>query len=280
MKIKLFSMLFLTIFLVAGVACSKDDKDPSLLANSDPEGSVLVSMLKEKEGTTIVNLPEIGNFYIDEGLNFVSSISDLEFCSVGKVNGLSGVCDIPDKGWSSIVAVQEGYGYFIRNENDRYARLYVDKYIWSTTGMTILGAYIKYQSPYVSSSSVSNMFVDEKFRQYLIKSFDTDFNGELSLSEANMIREVYCPSMGITSLQGIELLTNMTRLYCDNNQLTSLDISKNKSLKILSCKGNPGNGSVFSITAWFDNSNIPENFSEGSYTYNDGTITIVYNKKN
>ena len=53
------------------------------------------------------------------------------------------------KGWASIVAVQEGYGYLVRikKDNSSYicARLYVEKYISGTDDL--LGAYVKYQSP-------------------------------------------------------------------------------------------------------------------------------------
>lgn len=279
MKTKFFMMMALATFLVAGVACTEKDEDPVPLVNSDPDGSILVSVRKENKGKTIVRLPEVGDFYIDEGVNFVSNNSNLEICSVGAVGGLNNVSKVPNKGWASMVAVQEGQGYFVRNQNDGYARLYVEKYILSANN-AILGAYVKYQSPYISSAGTSSYFPDERFRAYLIKNFDMDFNGILSQSEINSIQEIYCPSMGITSLQGIELFTNMTRLYCDDNQLTSLDISKNRSLEIFSCTGNPGNGSIFPITAWFDNSNVPELFSKGSYTYNGRTVSIVYNKKN
>lgn len=42
----------------------------------------------------------------------------------------------------------------------------------------------------------------------------------------------------IASLSGIEYFTALTTLYCNNNQLTKLDISKNTALKELSCSSN------------------------------------------
>lgn len=147
MKTKFFLMMVLVALLIGGNACTEDEWSPI-----DPEGTVLVSVLKEDKGKTIVNLPEGGAFYIDEGNNFASyENSNLEFCSVGKASGLGNVYVSPSfKGWASIVAVQEGHGYFVRIKKDNSysicARLYVVKYI-SDTNNALLGAYVKYQSP-------------------------------------------------------------------------------------------------------------------------------------
>lgn len=50
-------------------------------------------------------------------------------------------------------------------------------------------------------------------------------------------------------------------------------------LTYLSCSGNPGDGTVFPVTAWFDNTNVPKDFPT-SYLYNGKTITIDYKKAN
>jgi len=42
----------------------------------------------------------------------------------------------------------------------------------------------------------------------------------------------------ITSLRGIEYLTGLTELYCSNNSLSALDVSKNTALTNLQCNGN------------------------------------------
>ncbi len=43
--------------------------------------------------------------------------------------------------------------------------------------------------------------------------------------------------------------------------------------------GNPGNGSVFPVTAWFDNNSIPPRyFTTGSWNYNGKTVRIDYRK--
>ena len=72
--------------------------------------------------------------------------------------------------------------------------------------------------------------------------------------------------------------TMLTYLDCSYNLLTTLDISKNMSLTDFICSFNPGNGTIFPVTAWFDNDAVPVNFSTGSWTFNDQTIAIDYRK--
>ena len=47
-----------------------------------------------------------------------------------------------------------------------------------------------------------------------------------------------CYNNKITSLTGIEHLSNLNELYCSNNQITSLDISNLSGLKFFSCLDN------------------------------------------
>ncbi len=84
----------------------------------------------------------------------------------------------------------------------------------------------------------------------------------------------------LTSLKGIEYFESLTDLHCYGNQLTALDVSKNTALTELSCEDNPGNGTVFPVTAWFDNNSIPSSYSftTGSWYYGGATITVDYRK--
>ena len=308
MKTKFFLLVPLAIFLVAGVACSNEDKEPPFPENNDnmeipdPESTVLVSVRNSVNGGSPVKLPELGEFYIDEGNNFTSDDPNLEFCSVGSIKGLGGVNDVPfSNSWATKVAMQERYGYFARHKGAngyKYARLYVTEYIMPHPNM-ILGAYVKYQSPYPIESDISVIIPDKQFKSFLIRNFDADSNGKLSQEEADSVRIINCCFQEIKSLDGIELFSNLEELYCNNNQLTTLDISENTELEILSCytnllpsldisanrkltflacSSNPGNGTVFPVTAWFDNTNKPKNFPI-SYEYNGRTITIDYKMK-
>ena len=79
------------------------------------------------------------------------------------------------------------------------------------------------------------IFDDESFKAYCVNNFDLDGDGEVSYAEANVVTYISCSSKGISSLKGIEYFINLTRLSCDFNQLTSLDVSKNVMLEELNC---------------------------------------------
>ncbi len=80
-------------------------------------------------------------------------------------------------------------------------------------------------------------FPDEKFRSYLL-SQEYGWDEKLTDSEIAGLRMMSVWSKGIQSLQGIEYFTALLTLDCYDNQLTSLDVSKNTALKTLSCYDN------------------------------------------
>jgi hypothetical protein len=70
-------------------------------------------------------------------------------------------------------------------------------------------------------------------------SINTNYDSEISLSEASAFTGTLdVMDKSITSLTGIEAFVNLTILACDNNLLTSLDVSKNTALTHLSCSKN------------------------------------------
>ena len=84
----------------------------------------------------------------------------------------------------------------------------------------------------------STNFPDKGFRAYVKKEFDKNKDGKLSASEIKKADWIYYVDKGCTSMKGIELFPNLKGLYCQNNKLTSLDVSKNTKLEHLSCSGN------------------------------------------
>ena len=81
-------------------------------------------------------------------------------------------------------------------------------------------------------------FPDEVFRNYVSSNFDSDGNGSLSDDEIANAKEIYLNESGVTSLQGVEYLTEVYYLDCCNNMLTILDVSGNTYLKYFYCEGN------------------------------------------
>ena len=93
-------------------------------------------------------------------------------------------------------------------------------------------------------------FPDEAFRNYLLNEnlyvtsikIDQDGDHKLSETERNAVDTIYVEEgydgQKLTSLQGIEFFPNLRYLYCDENNLTSLNVSKNKKLEELYCDEN------------------------------------------
>jgi|GEM_PF-965066 len=80
-------------------------------------------------------------------------------------------------------------------------------------------------------------FPDANFREYM-KKFDSDQSKDLSTSEIKAVSYIDVNGKGIADLTGIGYFPNLAELRCANNQLTSLDISKNPELRSLNCSGN------------------------------------------
>ena len=85
--------------------------------------------------------------WIDSSNNFIVDCGDI--ASVGSVNNLSRIKNIPETGWVDEIAVHPGYGYVIRykensNASYQYARIYVEEWIESTSG-GIIGAVLWYE---------------------------------------------------------------------------------------------------------------------------------------
>ena len=82
-------------------------------------------------------------------------------------------------------------------------------------------------------------FPDETFRNYVAsKSVDDNQDAILTDAETIGLKEIRLSGKNITSLKGIEYFTAMTKLYCYNNQLATLDLSKNEALTRIECYGN------------------------------------------
>ena len=75
-------------------------------------------------------------------------------------------------------------------------------------------------------------FPDATFREYVSTQFDLDGDGSLSASEIEIASGIFVSSRGIESLKGIEYFTELEALYCNSNQLTSLDVSKTQLYRI------------------------------------------------
>ena len=89
------------------------------------------------------------------------------------------------------------------------------------------------------SACTENLVIpDANFKTYLLENFDKNKDGEISLSEAEKVKEINCSGKNIDDLTGIEKFENLESLDCSNNNLIELEIRYNKKLNKLVCKGN------------------------------------------
>jgi len=89
-------------------------------------------------------------------------------------------------------------------------------------------------------SDVTKKMNDPKFIEYCLTYFDTDYNGKLSMAEAEAVTKIDFTDLelNLTTLAGIEYFTNLEWLDCENNRLTELDLSYNTNLQYLYCSRN------------------------------------------
>ena len=82
---------------------------------------------------------------------------------------------------------------------------------------------------------------DANFKAYLVGNLDINTNGdgEIQLSEASVFDALMNLSkLNISDLTGIEAFTALTSLDCSQNQLSTLDLTKNIALTYLYCDNN------------------------------------------
>ena len=95
------------------------------------------------------------------------------------------------------------------------------------------------------------VFEDARFKAYIVANFDKDNDGEISYEEALAVTTINVASDDITSLTGIEHMTNLESLKCvgshvwigngeysDKGTLECLNLQKNVNLRELDCSYN------------------------------------------
>ena len=81
-------------------------------------------------------------------------------------------------------------------------------------------------------------FPDENFRNCVKEKCDYDNNNYLSESEQNDKRALSVTNKNIKTLKGIEYFPKLKELYCNENELTELDLSVLPALQTLECREN------------------------------------------
>ena len=83
------------------------------------------------------------------------------------------------------------------------------------------------------------MIPDPNFEQLLIDlGYDNVLDGSVNTSSIDTITYLNVSMDSISNLDGIEDFTSLTELRCDDNLITSLDLSSNYNLITLDCSFN------------------------------------------
>ena len=124
-----------------------------------------------------------------------------------------------------------------------------------TSDVTLLRSELYRITPFeckIDEDNKNIIFEDANFKSYLISKFDKDADGEISHDEALNIKTININTDHITSLSGIEYMTNLKSLSCNGSRkynsatqeyekhgmLTKLDVSKNTQLSSFECYNN------------------------------------------
>lgn len=82
---------------------------------------------------------------------------------------------------------------------------------------------------------------DANFKNYLVNNALINTNGdtEIQVSEATAFTgTIGCNNLSISDITGIEAFVNLYRLECNDNQISTIDISSNTMLEIFNCRNN------------------------------------------
>ena len=82
----------------------------------------------------------------------------------------------------------------------------------------------------------SENFPDENFRKYLNGRYPKNYIG--GAAELKNLTSINTGARGIKSIKGVEYFTSLKVLDCSSNEITELDLSKNKKLEKIYCRNN------------------------------------------
>lgn len=105
-------------------------------------------------------------------------------------------------------------------------------------GLPAMTVYFEMQGLTRGVTLDEKAFPDAAFRDLLAETVDGNGDSLLSTLETRRVSELNCSGCGIADLTGIEYFTQLVVLNCENNELTALDVSKNKLLSEIYCGGN------------------------------------------
>lgn len=86
------------------------------------------------------------------------------------------------------------------------------------------------------SASSTNQVARNAMNQWV--KIDTNNNGEIEISEALLIYQLFVNSSNVSDVTGLESFTNLRNLNCSNNSITSINLTSLTFLSTLNCSSN------------------------------------------
>ena len=175
-------------------------------------------------------------------------------CSTNKTNDCYALRDYKKLTVTNSVVKLKGYSQAVSNlkELSLASKMYIaDGITFNSSQGTFVNASGKVAKEVTMAYGTlidSTNFPDDNFRN-LLSLFDTNKSGVLSDEELANVKSLNVTSRNIASLKGIEFFTQLERLSCSNNKLSSLDLSANKKLNYLDCSMNRINGEEMGLLA-------------------------------
>ncbi|EAH1564503.1 cell surface protein, partial [Listeria monocytogenes] len=98
---------------------------------------------------------------------------------------------------------------------------------------------LKNQLVQAGTKTYNDYFPDNNLAKAVAEKMNKNVDESVTVEELAKITKLDARSQGIEDSTGIEYLTGLETLYLDDNQLKSIDVSKNLNLKELACSNNP-----------------------------------------
>ncbi|EAW0017191.1 LPXTG cell wall anchor domain-containing protein [Listeria monocytogenes] len=98
---------------------------------------------------------------------------------------------------------------------------------------------LKNQLVQAGTKTYNDYFPDDNLAKAVAEKMNSEVNATVTVEELAKVTKLDARSQGIEDSTGIEYLTGLEVLNLEDNQLKSIDVSKNLNLKELTCSNNP-----------------------------------------
>ena len=97
-------------------------------------------------------------------------------------------------------------------------------------------SFVQAQNVHIPDANFKNVLLTPDQYGFVV---DANDDGEISIAEAAAVMILDLNNQNITDLTGIEAFVNLQGLFCDGNQLTTVNLTQNTNLSVLWINSNP-----------------------------------------